>query len=1273
MLNTEFNWYDNTWDTIDKLLKDPKFLVENQLNSYDELITKIIPGLINHNNPIIVSRDSDENAPGYGDRYEFYIDKVYFCRPLQHNNISGYQPLYPNEARMRDLTYAAPIFFDYRQLVYNQGQLVDIESEQKVPIWKMPVMVNSKLCYLSTKSHHERILLGECPHDYGGYFIVNGNEKVIIPQERQADNNLMIYESKKGVVAYAEVLSSIDQRYLPIKKNKVLLLKPKSKTSKIRDNIMPGYKIEVKMPAIKITQNDSNVGIPLFIVFRALGIISDKEIFEIICGKIENVDNQFLTYIIPSAKEALGILTQHDAIVYLSTKVNITFIQSTNDKDNTQLYKYTQSIFNREFLSHVGPDNNKKAIYLGYMVRKLIQSVINPELYSDRDHYSNKRVDLVGYLLNQIIRPNITKLNRDLKASFAKCLEVTGPLKVNKQVRKILQKSPIESRIKYALATGNFHVQLKSSSSNNESKVGIAQVLQRLSAMGTISHCRRVQSPLDNSSKKYEPPRRYHFTQLGKICPNETPEGQQVGIVKNFALTTHVTLDSKTEPIRLWLSELGVIEITVANKAIVPTSTCVLINGDLIGIIDTPEKTMKIYTALKLCKLNNKISIFTSIAWYIEKNELVIQTDGGRYCRPLYIIENNRFKLDNWVKWYSNTDFAKYYKDNITWEKLLIGNPEYDNGTITMNTGAMIEYIDTNEEECSLIATYPYQLINGAINYINSADNSATFKISYPNSEVVFNSENYKEVLLDLLDEKYKLLMENIKMDYIDNETIKLTLGANPTKSEITLVKYFNRFIYKTYANYTHCELHPAMWHSIVSQMIPFPESNPAPRNCYQTSMAKQAIGTYTSNFTQRLDTIANVLNYPHIPLVEPRTVIYSPLKKLYHGYQAIVAIMLYSGYNQEDSIIMNQGSIDAGMFNSVYYKTYTNKITNNSGITDEKFGVANKTQLAAEYHAIDVETGYPKLGTYVKTDDIIISKYKKSLKTNIFDDTTTKAKDNGIIDYIIPNNKVIGEDGDGYKFVKVRLANLRPIDIGDKFASRSAQKGTVSMKYNRADMPMTANGVIPEIIMNAHAIPSRMTIGQLLEAHLGKLASISGKNRDATPFMEFSLDAYKEELAAYGFNYNGDEFLFNGQTGEMFNAAIFINPTYYQKLKHMISDKIHSRDSGPVQLMTRQPTEGRSSDGGLRIGEMERDCLLAHGGATYLKEKLCDNSDIFKVYHSNNSGDLINANPQEGIYKCGVDNIYETDDIDGLIVPFAYNLLYEENKAMHINCKMFT
>jgi len=1267
---SKYNWYDNTWNVIDKLLNDPKYLVENQLNSYDELITKIIPGLINHNNPVIVGKNWNEETNNYDDRYEFYIDRIYYCRPLQHNNINGYQPLYPNEARQRDLTYSAPIFFDYRQIVYNNGQIVDIETEQKVPIWKMPVMVNSKLCYLSTKTHSERILLGECPYDYGGYFIVNGSEKVVIPQERQADNNLMIYESRKGLVAYAEVLSSMDQRYLPIKKNKVLLLKSKSKMLK-KDNMISGYKIEVKMPAIKINTNDSNMGIPLFIVFKALGVITDKEIIEIICGKVENIDNEMLNYILPSANEAIGILTQEDAIVYLSKKVNVTFTQ-TNDKDNVQLLKYTQSIFNREFLSHVGPDNYKKAIYLGYMVRKLIQAVINPELYSDRDHYSNKRVDLVGYLLNQIIRPNYTKLIRDIKASFIKCLEVNKPLEINKNIRKILQKCTIESRIKYALATGNWHVQLKSTT-NTESKKGIAQVLQRLSALGTISHCRRVQSPLDNASKKYEPPRRYHFTQLGKICPNETPEGQQVGIVKNFALSVHVTLDSKTEPIRLWLSQLGVLDITTVNPNIIATATNVLINGDLIGIIETAENAHKIYNALKICKLNNKISIFTSIAFFIEKNELVIQTDGGRYCRPLYLLDNNNFKLDNWVAFTGTEEFSKFLQDKITWNDLILGYSDYDNGIITKKSGAMIEYIDTNEEECSLIATFPYQLINGIENYIEN--NIALIKISYPNSEVVYNETNYKEVIMDLLNKKFVHLMSNIQMDYIDNENIKLTLPIDATEEQITLVRFFNRFIYKTYANYTHCELHPAMWHSIVGQMIPFPESNPAPRNCYQTNMAKQSIGIYASNFTHRLDTLANVLNYPQVPLVEPRTIKYSPLKNLYHGYQSIVAVMLYSGYNQEDSIIMNQGSIDAGMFNSVYYKTYTNKQNNQNtnGVNDEKFGVANKTVVPPEYHAIDVETGLPKLGFYVKEDDVIISKYKKSLKTNIFDDTTTRAKDAGIIDYVIPNNRIVGEDGDGYKFVKVRVANLRSVEIGDKFASRSAQKGTVSMKYNRADMPMTSNGVIPEIIMNAHAIPSRMTIGQILEAHLGKLASISGKNRDATPFTSFSLDAYKEELGEFGYEYNGDEWLYNGQTGEMFNAAIFINPTYYQKLKHMVNDKIHSRDSGPVQLMSRQPTEGRSSEGGLRIGEMERDCLLAHGAATFLKEKLCDNSDIFQVYHSNDSGDIISANPNKGIYKSGNNDIYETDDIDSLIIPFAYNLLYQENKAMHINCKITT
>jgi len=1273
--NNEFDYEKNTWDVIDKFLGDPKFMIENQINSYDELIMKTIPGLIKHHSPVIVGKNWDEETGKYLDRYELHFDHVYISKPLQHNNINGYQPLYPNEARLRDLTYSGPVFIDYHQVVYQHGSIIDVESEQKVPIWKMPIMINSKMCYLNNATKDERKMMGECPFDYGGYFIINGSEKVVIAQERQADNNLMIYkaQAKYPYIYYAEILSTLDHRYFPIKPNKVFLCRPKTKVSKSKDIVIPGYKLEVKIPAIN--SHEGRVGIPLFIVFKALGIISDKEIIELIIGDLDNTDqnSELLNLIIPSANDALNILTQDDAILYLSKKANVSFNQDpTNVPDNLQLFKYTKSILNREFLSHVGPDNYKKAIYLGYIVRKLLMVFLNPELLSDRDHYSNKRVNLTGHLLNDIIRPNFTKLILDIKDSFKKCFENKIMAK-NPNIRKLIQKCNIESRLKYALSTGNWYTQIKHNNQNSEGKKGIAQVLQRMAALGTISNCRRVKSPLEKSMGKIEAPRRYHFTQIGKICPQETPEGQEVGITKNLALSTHITLEGKTEPLRMYLSELGVIDITIANSKLIATSTNVLINGDLIGIIIRHEDTFKIYKGLKLLKLNGKINIFTSIALYIEKNELIIQTDGGRYCRPLYLLKNNNYKINNWIKWATDKgiDFQDYLLNKLKWEDFLFGLNEYDNNIISETSGAMIEYIDTNEEECSLIAVFPYQLIPGKENFINN--NIADIQISYLNSEITINPENPKETILNNLDQKWHLLMNNIKVEYLNKEYVRLTLPKNANNEQITLVKFFTRFLYNNFAQYTHAELHPALWHSIVAQMIPFPDHNPAPRNCYQTSMAKQSLGIYASNFTNRMDTnAANILTYPQFPLVDPRTIRYSPLAHLPHGYQTIVAIMIYSGYNQEDSIIMNKGSIEAGLFNSIHYRTYEDQQQNHktNGANDEKYGISstNKLNNSAEYHAIDKDTGLPIIGTYVKEDDIILSKYKKSINVNIYDDLTKKSKDNGIIDYIIPNERIINENGDGNKFVKIRISSLRQPEIGDKFASRCAQKGTVSMIYNRADMPFTVNGVSPEIIMNAHAIPSRATIAMLLEALFGKLGSLSGRNRDATPFTHFDLNVYKEELANYGFDYNGNEFMFNGKTGEFIEAAIFINPCYYQKLKHMIGDKIHSRDSGPVQLMTRQPAEGRARDGGLRIGEMERDCFIAHGAATYLKEKMTESSDIFQVYHSNTKGDIIACNPADGIYKYGNNNIYETDEIDSIIYPFAFNLLCNENKTIYID-----
>lgn len=1290
----EFDWSNNTWDVIDLPFKDPDFLVSHQIASFDNLMTDTIPRLIQINSPIVVEQSEQV-------KYELRFTRVYVSRPVQHNTDTGYQPLYPHEARIRDLTYAAPVFVDYEQRFY-QGGKVEVEVEQKVPLFKMPIMLGSKYCHLYGKTPAERVVLNECAYDRGGYFIVNGSEKVVIAQERPVDNKIMLFKegasSTHSYVARAEVKATIDQRFYPIKPCSVLLSKaktgPKSKAS--ADHV-PGQKLEVVIPHIKTPKSKN--GVPLFIVFRALGIVSDKDIFEYILGDTEKAQNEMVNLLIPSAYESSGTITQLDAINYIAQHVNFKPPSGVTDEAEVERLKlqYTKDIINREFLAHVGQDNIKKAAFLACMTRKLLGAIIDPSLFSDRDHYSNKRVDLTGPLLSQIIRYNFQRLVRDIKQSFVKELEEPGAkLGLNPNIRKIIQKCTIESRVKYALSTGNWHTTRAHASS--ESKKGIAQVLQRLSWLGTLAHTRRVQSPLERAGSKHEPPRRYHPTQLGKICPNETPEGQQVGIVKNLSLLCHVTIECSSYPVRWILSKLGITEICKANPKIVPRSTTVFVNGDLVGIIDKATvDPAKIYKALKMFKLNGKIGEYTSISWSIETNELIINTDGGRYCRPLYIVDqNNHFKLDTWAAEFGGSDKLgeMIRSGDLTWDHFKRGNPDVDRGVINDTTGAMVEFVDTNEDECSLIAIIPQQLVPGRVHRIMS-DNTVAAEISYDGSRVSLKDAStpaeahayIKSKLLDL----YHPMWDMIEVTKLSSNkyTMYLKLPADASTHLKVFAAHINKFVYNEYLRYTHCELHPAMWHSAVAQMIPFPDHNQSPRNCYQSSMGKQALGIFATNYALRVDTMANVLTYPQKPLVQTRTAKYTSLDKLPHGYQAIVAIQCFSGYNQEDSVLVSQRAVECGMFNSVYYRTYTNKLQKHktANVAQETFGIPPDSKTIGRrvgtgthnrYHAIDKASGRPQVGVYVHEDDILIAKYKRApgdVKGDVlFDDASTLVKESGVVDFVIPNAQFPNnENAEGYPLTKARVSNLRTPIIGDKLASRSAQKGTIGMIYAPEDMPCTQDGITPDIIMNPHAIPSRMTIAQLIEAVLGKAAVMSGRSRDATPFTTFNLDDVKAELADYGFDYNGNEVVYNGQTGEMFEVAVFFNPTYYQRLKHMVDDKVHSRDLGPVQLLTRQPAEGRSRDGGLRIGEMERDCFIAHGAAQYQKEKMNESSDIFRVYVSRDKGNIVSANPELGIYRNGLEDIYEDEEVVPVNMPFAMSLLLNEMKTILIDAVLET
>ena len=1281
----EFEW---TWDVIDKHFTSLDVFVKHQIDSFNNLIRENIPRTIQQfpieSAFLSDSRSGDSMLSG-NIKYTCEFLKAYVTKPLQYKNDStGYRPLYPNEARLRDLTYSSPLFVDYKQSLTINGK-TQVEVTKMCPLADIPIMVGSDFCHLADKSDPERIVMNECPYDRGGYFIVNGNEKVVIAQERPAENQIMFFEESSSSPApylcRAEIKSTIDQRFFPVKPVSVKYMKP------TKDN-KTSHTFEVSLPYIKKP-------IPLFIVFRALGVITDKQILEMILGDLENPNIQFVNLLNASVNSGSGgafrINSEVDAIEFISKHLNLQMqsqkqasVEDYEAGANARM-KYLKDIINREFLPHVGQDNMKKAFFLARMTRELMKRIINPSLYSDRDHYSNKRVDITGPLLLQIFRFHFNRLIKEIKLHVNKTLmtnqtETTIDM-IN--IARLIQKNNITSKLKHSLSTGNWYTTPQQATS--ASKKGIAQVLQRLSYLSTLSNLRRIQSPLERAGSKHEPPRRYHATQLGKTCPSETPEGAQVGVVKNMSLLCHVTIDVSSLPVRYLLSKLGITDILNSHPKDVVNSTSVLVNGDFVGIIkatdqlSVAEHTAQIYQMLKRCKLTDKISRYISIAWFTEARELVINTDGGRYCVPFYRLKDGNYLYHN---------LAPDVKHSANWNRLVGGDRTLDLND--PNSEGVIEYLDTNEEECSMLALFPYQLVSGQI-HKQFADGTIQGSVCTKITDFQITSEDpeeFKQNVRKVLNPRWHTLWNQCEVRSVNPETGYVVFGVPQSVSHKVLMTRINRLIYDEYLDYTHCGLHPSMWHGVVAQMIPFPDHNQSPRNCYQSSMGKQAMGIFATNYNVRMDTMASVLCYPQRPLVQTRTLKYTGLEKLPHGYQCIVAIMTYTGYNQEDSVLLNRSAVERGMFSLLFYRTYMNKKDKlgSGGSGREEFGIPptdntlnRKAHGADRYHAIDKNTGYPIKGRYVENGDIIISKYRmmtdqKTKESRPVDSSTTvRINEHGVIDWVIPNEQFKNaENAEGRKFVKVRTSTLRFPIQGDKFASRHAQKGTCGMLYNDSDMPHTQTGVIPDLIMNPHAIPSRMTIGQLIEAVLGKVAVLQGTVMDATPFTEFSLHETKHMLSRYGFDYNGNEIMYNGQTGEQFEVATFINPTYYQRLKHMISDKVHARDMGPIALMTRQPAEGRARDGGLRIGEMERDCLIAHGATNYLKRKLTEESDIFKVYLDRMTGHVISANPDLGIYSRGTEDINDRP-VDQLNIPFASKLLIDELATAMIDVKLIT
>ena len=672
----------------------------------------------------------------------------------------------------------------------------------------------------------------------------------------------------------------------------------------------------------------------------------------------------------------------------------------------------------KEFLAHIGWEGfveTKKAYFLGYMVHKLCCAILKRRPADDRDNFGNKRLDIAGPLLasmfkllwNQQIKFTQRKLRRRVNDGMAQC---------EFDLRFLFDNGDVVTKgLKYSLATGNWCTADRAPSK----KTGVSQVLQRLTFVSTLSHLRRLNTPLGRDGK-LAPPRLLHNTHWGMCCPAETPEGQACGLVKNLSLMTQITVGGGKGFIESYLEEFAVELLDDISPQVIPDCTKIFVNGSWLGITRSPSEIVESLRDLRrqLAHSDEDAEQQThfqeiSVNWQIPDKEIQVWTDSGRCIRPLYRVDVERQQLLIRRRHIREMDGGAH---GITWPDLL--------------KRGLVEYIDVEEEDTVMIAMMVKEMVD---------------------------AENFHG-------------------------------GGGGGEAGGVQQVYSN--------SYTHCEIHPSMILGVCASIIPFPDHNQSPRNVYQSAMGKQAMGVYTTNYQLRFDTTAHVMHYPQKPLATTRAMKYLRFRELPAGQNAIVAIACYSGYNQEDSIIMNASAIDRGFMRSTFYRSYYEDEGSLGTENQEQFERPSKQTCVSmkygSYDKLDAD-GLICPETRVSGDDIIIGKTaplptaddpslqamwgRRAQQTKRDSSIALRSSESGIVDMV-----VLTTNGEGRRFVKTRIRSLRLPQIGDKFASRHGQKGTCGITYRQEDLPFSQQGIVPDLIINPHCIPSRMTIGHLVE-----------------------------------------------------------------------------------------------------------------------------------------------------------------------------------------------
>ncbi|SGY19941.1 BQ5605_C017g08396 [Microbotryum silenes-dioicae] len=1117
------------WDLLPAFLA-VKGLVKQHIDSFNYFVDVDLQNILRAN-----ARITSDVDPHFYLEYE----DIRVGAPERSDENPMNSSITPHECRLRDLSYSAPVYVNIR---YTRGR--QEVSSKGIRIGRLPIMLRSNKCVLTGKDKSQLASMNECPLDPGGYFVVKGTEKVILVQEQLSKNRIIVEtEPKKGLVQ-ASVTSSTLER--------------KSKTY-----------ILTKHGKIYLKHNSIHEDIPVAIVLRALGVVSSREIVQLVCGNDDEFRSHFainieeLEDLKTKSGQQIPVQTQQQALDYIGSRVKI--IRRTGPgaswSQRRPASEEAIEVLATVVLAHVPVEDlnfRPKAIYIAMMVRRVLMAMVDPKSIDDRDYVGNKRLELAGQLLSLLFEDLFKKFNHDLKLNIDKILKKpnrTAEFDAIKQFQ--LHGDGITQGFVRAISTGNWSLKRF-----KMERAGITHVLSRLSFISALGMMTRISSQFEKT-RKVSGPRALQPSQWGMLCPSDTPEGEACGLVKNLALMTHITTDVEEQPIWNICFLIGCEDINTldGNEIYTEGYYIVYLNGNVLGLTRTGTRFV---SQFRLLRRTGKINEFVSIYVNLTQRCIHIASDGGRICRPMIIVENERSRV-------KEVHMRLLREKKMTFDMFL--------------QKGLIEYLDVNEENDAYIALY-------------------------------------------------------------EHDIIPMT---------------------------THLEIEPFTLLGAVAGLIPYPHHNQSPRNTYQCAMGKQAIGAIAYNQLQRIDTLLYLMVYPQTPMCRTRTIELVGYDRLPAGQNAMVAVMSFSGYDIEDALILNRASLDRGFGRCQVFRKYSTLIKRYpNGLYDRLADPPKETDgtAMARYNALDND-GLAHVGEQVENGQIYINKQTPSGANDnnvqtVANSTAAGAqtwKNTGLTyrgpipGYI---DKVLLTDTDqDTTLVKVLIRQTRRPELGDKFSSRHGQKGVCGLIVPQEDMPFNDAGICPDIIMNPHGFPSRMTVGKMLELLSGKAGVLKGKFEYGTAFGGSKAEDMSKVLIEAGYSYAGKDYLTSGITGQPLESYVFMGPIYYQKLKHMVVDKYHARAKGPRAVLTRQPTEGRSRDGGLRLGEMERDCLIAHGASQLLLERLMISSDAFKVDVCQDCGFMG--------YNGWCMRCKSAKKVVKLTVPYACKLLFQELMAMNI------